>query len=124
MNLEKAERAIKIDWILTLIIVGGGNIILTISYAMGGAIQDIVLWNWIDLFLPFVFAFFIYRKSRIGAGIWLVYYLVTQLLGWLDSGVTGPPIAPIILLYFFFQGFRGTLATHQLQEESSNPTVT
>jgi len=116
MDLEKANRAIKINWILTLLF-GGGSIIVTIAYALGGtSITDIVLWNWIDLLITFGFAFAIYKKSRIGAGLWLVYFLVTQLLGWLESGVAGPPVGPIILLFFFFQGFRGAMAYHQLND--------
>ncbi len=119
MDLEKATRAITTDWILTLL-VGGSNIVLTIAYAMGGTIRDITLFNWIDFVVTFALAFGIYKKSRIAAGIWLVYYLVTQLLIWLDSGVAGPPVFPIIFLYFFFQGFRGTMAYHQLKDEPTD----
>ena len=116
MDLEKANRAIKINWILTLLF-GGGRIVVTIAYALGGTFRDVTLWNWVDIALAFVFAFFIYKKSRIGAGLWLVYFLVTQLIGWLESGVAGPPVGPIILLFFFFQGFRGAMAYHQLKEK-------
>jgi len=120
MNLEKANRAITIAWILTLV-VGGGQIVLTIAYALGGTtIQDIVLWNWIDIILTFGFAFAIYKKSRVGAGLWLIYFLATQLFGWLESEVAGPPVGPIILLFFFFQGFRGTMAYHQQKDESTD----
>lgn len=122
MKLENATFAITVSWILTLVVVAGGNILLTIDYAMGGNFQDIVLWNWIDILLTLGFAFAIYKKSRVGAGLWLVYYLVTQLLGWLESGVAGPPVGPIILLFVFFQGFRGAVAYHQLQEKPAEIT--
>ena len=116
MNLENANRNITIAWIMTLL-VGGSNIVLTIAYGMGGTIGDITWFNWFDLVFTFGMAFGIYKKSRIAAGIWLIYYLVTQLIIWLDSGVAGPPIFPIILLFLFFQGFRGTMAVHQQNEE-------
>ena len=116
MNLEKANRAITIAWILALV-VGGGNILLTIAYGFGGTLADITLYNWIDFTVTFGFVFGIYKKSRIASGGWPIYYFVTQLIGWLGSGVGGPPVFPIVFLFFFIQGFRGTVTYHQLKDE-------
>lgn len=123
MNVQRAESAVKLAWmaaVFTAII----NVILTIVYLNGFSLEFLAAWTWIDILLTLVLAFGIYKKSRISAGILLLYYPITKIIFWLDERVIiGLPVA-IIFTYIFFQGFRGTLIVHEAEANTNLQSAT
>lgn len=119
MDLESANRAIKAAWVMALIS-AGVSVTLTVVYASGGTIADIDFWNWVDIVVLLGGAVGIYMKSRVSAGAVLIYYTASKLIAWLTAGaLIGVPMS-LIFIYFFFQGFRGTMAYHQLKEQAAS----
>lgn len=118
MNLESAKRAIKAAWVMALIS-AGITVVLTAVYASGGTLADVDFWNWVDIVVMLGGAVGIYLKSRVSAAAVLVYYTASKLIAWLTAGAfIGVPIS-LIFIYFFFQGFRGTVAYHQLHDSTA-----
>jgi len=136
MDLVCAEKNIKRAWVLSTI----GLTALLIEaflYASFG----VFLINALELFLPWwfpfkltprsylaysfypfaiLFTFMVYRKSRIGAILLFISYIVTRLMvimlaptGW--SGWFIWWCLTIFWGFFLFQGTRGTFAYHRLK---------
>lgn len=108
---EKANKAIKRAWIVGLIWAGLTLIAALISMSKGGS-----LWRLVDVFLIFGLTFGIYRKSRICAVIIFVYCVVSIILSSINAGRPAVSAGMVFLLYFFFQGIRGTFAYHKITE--------
>ncbi|HID52942.1 MAG TPA: hypothetical protein EYP41_13035 [Anaerolineae bacterium] len=111
MSLEDANGKIRNAWITGLIAVAA-SAILTFEYARNP--WGIGKWDWLDILIMLVLTTAVYKKSRVGAVLLLVYYLGSNIVTWVQTGYWyGLPFA-LIFVYFFYQGVRGALAYHEL----------
>ena len=122
MTIEEANSGIRDAWVAGLISIGA-TFILTLSYITGlgdgigwGNIDTVTL---LDMAITAVLSFGIYKKSRVSAIMFFVYFIYMRIiLPWMDDSVLiGVPFA-VIFLYFIFKGVRGTIAYHKLVENN------
>ena len=120
MTIEQANSGIKDAWVAGLISIGA-TVILTVSYitGVGGKIgwSSIDQLTLLDMALTAVLSLGIYKKSRVSAIIFFIYFIYMRiLLPWMGENVLiGVPFA-FIFLYFIFKGVRGTIAYHKIME--------
>jgi hypothetical protein len=129
MTLEQAETKIRNAWIASLIS-GFITLFFTVMAAtrgggivnVGGAIVS--LWNLLDVFLIFLFAFGIYMKSRVAAIGMFIYFLASKLMMWAGVPQIGASVLigiliGIIFLYFYFEGARSAVTYRRLRQSSA-----
>jgi hypothetical protein len=131
MTLKQAVEKIRNAWIAGLIS-GFITLFATLVAATseGGTVNlqgtPISLWNLLDVFLILLFTFGIYMKSRVAAIGMFIYFLASKLL-MLAAGTALPgALAGIVFLYFYFEGARGAITYHRLQEgciPANSPTT-
>ena len=78
----------------------------------------------VDPILVAVLAFGVHKKSRIAAGILLIYYLLNLIINIIDAEniwvtVVSLLFAPIFIRYFVL-GIRGTFAYHRNMKEKAS----
>ncbi len=111
MSLEDAKGKMKNAWIAGLI-AAAASAILTFEYARNP--WGIGQWDWLDALIMLFLAAAVYKKSRVGAVLLLVYYLGSNVITWVQTGYWyGLPFA-LVFAYFFYQGARGAFAYHKL----------
>lgn len=111
MSLEDANGKIRNAWIAGLVAVAS-SAILTFEYARNP--WGIGKWDWLDILIMLVLTAAVYKKSRIGAVLLLVYFLGSNIFTWVQTGYYyGLPFA-LVFAYFLYQGVRGTFAYHEL----------
>lgn len=112
-DIEKANKAIRNAWI-------GGIIV-------GVAVFIFVLpadpFYLIDVFIIFGLTFGVYKKNRASAVMLFLYFIISKIFMFIESGnLMSLPLA-LILSYLFFDGLRGTFSYHKItkaREEISN----
>ncbi len=119
MSLEDANGKIRNAWIAGLVAVAA-LAISTFEYA--GNPWGIGKWNWLNTLIMLVLTAAVYKKSRVGAVLLLVYYLGLNIIPRIQTGYWyGLPFA-LVLVYFLYQGVRGTFAYHALTAVPTNDT--
>jgi hypothetical protein len=118
---EACEEAVKNGWVAALISTG-----ITLAIGILGLFINTTDENlnyhldpWVlpDAMLVAIFAFFIYKKSRIASTLMFLYFIASKLLVWIELGTpSGLPMA-IIFGAFFFNAMR---ATFILQKENDS----
>lgn len=111
MSLEDANGKIRNAWIAGLVAVAS-SAILTFEYARNP--WGIGKWDWLDILIMLVLTAAVYKKSRVGAVLLLLYFLGSNIFTWVQTGYYyGLPFA-LVFAYFLYQGVRGTFAYHEL----------
>ncbi len=124
MDRQEAVKATNQGAIAAL--VSGSLTLLIMLIAMGtdssddslGYFNDI--WLLFDIFIIFLLAFFIWRKSRVAAVLMFVYFLASKIIIGLETGKVSGLFISALFLWFFFQATRGAFAWHKL-EKAENP---
>lgn len=116
MTVEKAERAIGNAWMAGLIAATMSLVIIVVSL-LGYELVEVSLLSLVDVAFMVLLAYGIYQRSRVAAGVMLVYYFLSQLLLLLSTGIASSIFVGAVFIYFFFKGLQGTIAYHQLTGE-------
>lgn len=114
MDLEKANKAIKVAWVAGVI-----SGIITLIAALTG-FAGFNMGHIVDVALICVLTIGIARRSRIAVVMMLIYFIASKILLWFEGkGLSGIGIFGAILFgYFFFQGIRGTFAYRKIINSS------
>ena len=74
-------------------------------------------WSLVDVFLIFGLTFGIHRKSRSCAVGMLVYFVISKIYIYMQTGKASGVLFAAIFLYYYFRGVLGTFAYHKLRQE-------
>jgi hypothetical protein len=111
MQKDRIEFWVKSGW-------GAGlfylltNLTLTVIYASGGSLADVFWFNWVDMAIVALLTFGVYRRSRASAVGLFAYFVITNVVSFLQYNqiISLPAVAIIGILLFL--GIRGTFAHH------------
>lgn len=117
-DAERTERAIRLAWQA-----GAGIAVLmliaVIVSASGFQILDFTPWSLIDAALILVLSFGVYKKDRASSLLLLLYFVISRIYLWEETGRPYGFLVTLMLGYFFLQGIRGTFAHHASSETDS-----
>lgn len=121
MSIDKARTAIKRAWIAA-VVSGTWTLAFTLlamltddKRTFGGLFDA---WTFIDVAIAYALAFGIYRKSRTCAVLMLAIFILGQVVARLEISSIGGILVPLIFVYLFAQGIRGTFV---YQRAASRP---
>ena len=78
-------------------------------------------WSLIDAAFIALLAIFVIRKSRVASTILVIYFVVSKLIMWSESGGKLPGLGMAIIWFlFYFTAMRGTYQWHNLY--ATHPT--
>ena len=112
---EEIDKKIKNGWIAAIIsgIMTLGLILLAAT--TGGTLENLFnVWTTIDVILVFALAFGIYKKSRFASTTMLIYFLISKILIFIETGKPTGAVMAIIFFYFYFQAMVATYQYHKL----------
>jgi len=111
---EEIDKKIKNGWIAAII---SGVMTLGIMFlaVTTGTLENLFdIWTTVDVVLIFALAFGIYKKSRFASTTMLIYFLVSKILIFAETGKPTGVVMAIIFLYFYFQAMVATYQHHKL----------
>ncbi|MCP3940104.1 MAG: OmpA family protein [Desulfobacteraceae bacterium] len=90
------------------------EVIMVLSIQSGNEMLNYMLnpWAIFDVVLLAIFAFFIYKKSRIAATLMFIYFIISKCLLWYDLGKAQGIILTLAFMFFYFNAMRGTFLWH------------
>ena len=115
MTLEQAERYIGNAWMAGLVAATMSLVIIGISL-LGFELIQVSVLSLVDVVFMVILSYGIYQRSRVAAGVMLVYYFLSQLLLLLSTGIVTSIFVGAVFIYFFYRGLQGTVRYHQLTE--------
>jgi len=93
-------------------------IIVIISLVTGEALLGIDAYALIDVVLIFALTFGIYKKSRLCAIAMFIYFLISKVMMFVSNPNISGIILTLLLLYYFYNGIRGTFQYHKLKAKN------
>lgn len=108
---EAIAKKIKSAWIAALIS-AAMTLLATLAAIYGKAISGFDAWNFIDLLLILGLAFGIYKRSRTCAVEMLVYFVISKIITFADTGKASGIVLALVFMYCCWQGVVGTFAYH------------
>jgi serine/threonine-protein kinase len=120
MDLPHAQKTIKAAWILG-VVKGIGTLCLVIYSTCIETVYGVGFEGLLDVAIPLGLSFGIYRRSRACAVLMVCYDLFSIGAVQVDQakGVAVNSGFLLVLLYFFFQGARGSFAYHRLTRQEA-----
>ena len=123
MNKEKALKAIKTGT-FTACFLGIVNLAVTFYAIKSNATEGLLSylndpWIFFDVILCFILAFFIYKKSRIAAVTFFIYYIFSKIYVAVDLERM-PGFLAIMFVYILWKTIKGTFDFHTI-EKQENP---
>lgn len=115
MTLEQAERAIGNAWMAGLVAATMSLVIIGTSL-LGYELIEVTPLSLVDVAFMVLLAYGIYQRSRVAAGVMLVYYFLSQLLLLLSTGIVTSIFVGAVFVYFFYRGLQGTIVYYQKTE--------
>ncbi len=121
MSKDKARTAIKYAWIAA-VVSGTWTLGFTLLAVLSndkrtfGSLFD--AWTFIDVAITYILAFGIYRKSRTCAALMFALFVLGQVVARLETWSISGILVPLIFVYLFAQGVRGTFV---YQKAASRP---
>lgn len=76
--------------------------------------------NFIDIVLVFGCAIGMLRRSRTAAVVILVYFIISKILIWTETGKISGIALSLVFIYYFAKAVQGTFAYHKI-EKAENP---
>ena len=123
MDREQAIKATRNGAIAGCVSGFFGLILVTVAVFWDSS-GRLALWsdpvNYFDVFLIFVFAFGVFKKSRIAAVMLLVYFVFSRVVIGLETGaLTGIGLA-LVFVFFYVKAIKGAFVFHKI-ERAENP---
>ena len=109
---EETLKKIKHAWTAGLIS-AAMTLVITLLAVLGVKIMAFDAWEFLDVALILGLTYGIYRKSRVCAVLMIVYFLISKIIMFAESGKANGIILTIVFLYYYGQGVVGTFAYHK-----------
>jgi hypothetical protein len=113
-ELELAENRIKNAYIGGVII-GAVTLLFTIvAITYGDNMLGLDAWALLDVVLIFGLTFGVYKKSRVCAVLLFLYFVVSKIILFMETGKPVGLIVAFIFGYHLFRGAQGTITYHKV----------
>jgi len=124
-DIKSAEKAIKQAWIVETVFSGYLLILTSLAVVDIKFILNeyFTAYSYFDVILTVVIAIGIYRKSRTFAILSVIYIISNHLHTWYSLGESNFGLLDIVLVYFLYKGFLGTLKYHRLNLHLKPKTI-
>jgi hypothetical protein len=114
-ELEEANARIKKAWISGVVVGSLTFLVMAVVVGLGLDVGGIDAWLLVDVVIIFGLTFGVYRKSRTCAILLFSYYLLSKVIGFIESGRAGGIIITALFLFYFARGIQGTFTYHRLK---------
>jgi serine/threonine-protein kinase len=117
---ESVMQKIKGAWIAA-VVSGCMTLVVTLVALSGKSYLGFDAWNSIDVLLIFGLAYGIYRKSRTCAVLMFVYFAISKIMLFAQTGQVSGAVFGLVFLYFYGRGVLGTFEYHKLRKTGEAP---
>lgn len=118
---KKIQKNIKAGWIAALISAG-----MTLIFSLLGASNSLYelgdiwdLWSLFDVALLLVFAFGVYKKSRVASTALVIYFLLSKIFLIQTMGFSGLGVLGIVFMIIYIQAMIATYQYHKIRVASA-----
>ena len=113
-DLELAKTRIKNAYIGGVII-GVATLLFTIvAITSGNNILGFDAWALLDVILIFGLTFGVYKKSRVCAVLLFLYFVISKIILFMETGKPIGLIMAFLIGYHLFRGVQGTITYHKV----------
>lgn len=89
------------------------TLVVTLTAVSGIQIAGYSAWQFIDVVLVAALTFGIYKRSRTCAVSMLLYFIVSKIILFVETGRPNGLLLAIVFTYYYAQGVAGTFAYHR-----------
>jgi serine/threonine-protein kinase len=114
---DEVLKKIKHAWTAGLIS-AALTLLMTLLAIFGIKMLGFDAWMLLDVALILGLTYGIYRKSRVCAVLMLVYFIISKILLFAQTGKPNGIVMAVIFLYYYAQGVAGTFAYHKYVQEA------
>jgi serine/threonine-protein kinase len=109
---DEVLKKIKHAWTAGLIS-AALTLLVTLLAVFGVKMMGFDAWEFLDVAFILGLTYGIYRKSRVCAVLMLVYFLISKIIIFAQSGKPNGIVMAVVFLYYYAQGVAGTFAYHK-----------